>query len=85
MEESEPKWRHNLNMNSKSHVSVIPEAVHDFLWHYLTLGMYDLAGIILSEHSTSGHQRAKMLTGNKRKCQLCFLLLVEDGRISELM
>lgn len=71
-------------MNSKSHVSVIPEAVHNLSWHYLTLGMYDLAGIILSEHSASGHQRAKMLTGNKRKCQLCFPLLVEGDSISEL-
>lgn len=35
--------------------------------------------IILSEYPAPGHQGAKMLTRNKRKCQLCFLLLVEGS------
>ena len=67
-------------MDSKSHTSVVPEAVQNFSWHYLnSFGRYDLARIALAEHPASGHQGAKMLTGNKRKCQLYFPLLVEGG------
>lgn len=67
-------------MKSKSLTPMFPEAAQNFSWHYLkSFGEYDLAKIILPEHPAPGHQEAKMLTRNKRKCQLCFLLLVEGS------
>lgn len=68
-------------MDSKSLISVIPEAAWDFSWHSVnSFEGYDQAWIL--EHPAPGHQGAKMLTGNKRKCQLSLPLLVEGGCVS---
>lgn len=75
------KQGHHLSMDSKSHTSVISEAAWNFPWHCInSFGGYDLARIL--EHPAPGHLGAKMLTGNKRKCQLYFPLLVEGGYVS---
>ena len=68
-------------MDSKSHTSVVHEAAWNFSWHSInSFWGYDLARIL--EHPAPDHQRAKMLIGNKRKCQLYFPLLVEGGCVS---
>lgn len=70
-------------MDAKSLISVIPEAAWNFSWHFInSFEEYDQARIL--EHPASGHQGAKMLTGNKRKCQLSLPLLVEGRCVSEI-
>lgn len=68
-------------MDSKSLISVIPEAAWNFSWHFInSFEECDQAKIL--EHPAPGHQDAKMLIGNKRKRQLSLPLLVEGGRVS---